>query len=98
MANTGEVCTDCMMMEYNGDASGADPRWNVEDYESGRGDGFSIGHTLSDHFPAVEVDSDSLDSVCDIEDCSWNEPYFSMGPCDCCGTTRGGDRFPVLFL
>ena len=35
MANAGEVCTDCLTMEYNRDASGADPRWNVEDYENG---------------------------------------------------------------
>lgn len=94
---TGEVCTDCMMMEYNDDASGADPNWSVEDYTRGRGDGFSIGHVQSDHFP-IEVNSDSWDSVCEAEECPWDEPYFSTGPCGCCGTTRGGDRFPVLFL
>lgn len=23
---------------------------------------------------------------------AWDEPFFSWAPCDCCGTTLGGDR------
>ena len=97
MANTGDVCTDCLMMEYNRDASGADPRWNAEDYASGRGHGFSIGHVQSAHLPTMDVALDSWDSVCETEECSWDEPYFSTEPCGCCGTLIGGDRYPVIY-
>ena len=94
---TGDVCTDCMVMEYNADDSGADPRWNAEDYARGRGHGFNIGHAHSAHFPTMHVDSDDWDKPCEVEGCSWDEPVFSTGPCGCCGTRLAGDRYPVIY-
>ena len=86
-----EICTDCCCWYANGDLSGVQDDEEEKVIMAGRGvpDGW---HVVVGHVHRLDLCGE--DVVEGYGDCPYDEPSFSMTPCDTCRRPLGGDRYP----
>ncbi len=91
----GKICTDCLMVIANGDASGNADDWDKEEFDrvTGKYD-IVLGHP---HFNMWYDKCHHNGHACDI-DCDCARDEFSTSECDVCGDQLHGTRHDIVMI